>query len=592
MNNYIKCAVVPSDGLLLGANGEAVFPIRDFEELNWFSKIVNEFGAQVVVQSEFREVAVSELTSGSRQAFGLYKTDDKNYGLYSLYSHLTGRRIINFISKTELIASLAQLEALALPESELNVEILDLISFRNESVIGIFVDIYNSESLRKRLLVSAAALTIRALPSSNITHIDGTAWSTDVVGGVKTYAMGASANDVRKAFQECTSILALTSHSDGIDSPVSVNAILCPVDVNKTNADLRCLKIGVCYRTGKPVSEKNNSLIPVSEINAALVYFNCCYGFPSYRHSHGVSLSILGQFFNNPRVLTVVTHYENAFVTPLTAQYLLKTLLSGDSVFDGLKKLSKIEVFNKYPHRLVVFGEPGIRFEKKVHSPERIATHLSPLKAKNNAVPTVIRFLNEALEMDGSAKHTAVNAIESYYNYAKADNDSGSRKLECFELNLIEHLKVRRHAWSKWISNWSRASVLLDEFVDNCPRCKNKTRRVGVYSIFEQKRVLMRCPVCYCSWDSFDKDTLFFCDDFFNIEFRGDVPDGGLNCLIKIDYVDFGKESINIPWVISNSGNSRMSVNTDLISSGGIFLSIAYIDQGDPYFYCQSIVLD
>jgi len=306
-----------------------------------------------------------------------------------LYAHLTSRTY-QHKSRSEEIFDDAPPDILVTTWPNITSSVLQwLYSGERRSAPGI-VCAGNPEELRRQVLLAAISST--ASPSDH-----GPAWTgvsptsecgVGSTGLLQILGKAAPASVVRAAMGAGAGVLAVSSHSDGVDVFLGQSLALCPFDREVADADRRrapsCCVRGICHRYSQPTEQIRGTDLVISpdEVRARIALFDVCYGTLAADSIIDSRWALGPRLVANDGIGSFVTTWELALLDPGKLEALVEDLREGATIGAAVGRFNRSAVSRRTATRLCIFGDPHTRAAPNLprhgrRIPDRIAKRAS-----------------------------------------------------------------------------------------------------------------------------------------------------------------------------------------------------------------------
>jgi hypothetical protein len=221
------------------------------------------------------------------------------------------------------------------------------------------------DQLVQRVLLCAAA--VQSPVRAGVTFVNPDAPMGMRKDGARTMAGNqAPAPELRELFTQNVGVLAIVTHSDGVDGGLGAH-LLCPMDQPPAHADRdrapRCVTTGTCHRLRRPVAEVVGSrdVVHPDELAARILVWGGCFGMMAPDGPVDPAWGLSDRLLASPRIGVVVTAWEAAFVLPPLVLALVGMLEAGLAVGDAVARLNASPLARARRFRLCILGDPRVR---------------------------------------------------------------------------------------------------------------------------------------------------------------------------------------------------------------------------------------
>lgn len=299
---------------------------------------------------------------------------------------------------------------------------------------------------------------------------------------------GAEAEKMRSTIGG-SRLLALLSHSDGVDAFLGGQLTLCPEpwkSERRLDASTPpCVASETCLRASLPLADTRlaNHLIPTRDVAAAALVLDVCNGFlvANGAVSGGLATGLAG----NPAIGLVIMPWDLVRTRPSISSDLVELLRHGVPTGRAVAWHNSSEIARHWGHRFLIigdpactFGEPSQRLEETSVARRRAGPRLAAPGPPSPFTARLAAFLAGRAERIG-------HGLKQYAGLAPAERDAFRQLV----LGAFEREGTLEDYWiheSTDVATWT---------LDECPHCRTVLRS-GHYDTRHGPRVLMRCPAC------------------------------------------------------------------------------------------------
>lgn len=362
----IPFSFVTTETTLATAEGTPVWPIRHQSDLEVLRTIANSFGGTV---AECRNPIVRKL-SGNGEVIALGKEVEAEA---ELYAHLTRRKCV-VASNFRDLRRLGTDAVVVTTEDWVNEELLQILSEESPQTnsVGLIYAAALPELRQQVLLRSAAAYfshsDLAAVPLvQRIDLLSTTPISYTVTPEWQLLGAEATPEEMKLALSAGAGVLSLISHSDGMDAPLTKDAVLCAVPGARAgNAPLSaspaCIVTGVCYRRHEPVDVALASgfLIFPDIIKARIMVADLCWGLLPPLDVVHPAWGMGRRLLENYSIGAFITGWEIMRSSLQLIAPLSDAIANGTPVGKALAEQKTSEGWKKFARRMCLIGDPRV----------------------------------------------------------------------------------------------------------------------------------------------------------------------------------------------------------------------------------------
>lgn len=362
----LLCATEPT-GDILSVDNAPVWPARTPEELAALQTIATSFGGTI---ASCQTVGGSRL-SGREMVLAL---GQEVAAEAELYAHLTGRQSTVAPCAKSLLAE-THPAVVVTTEDRVTEALLEALYDRgpHSCATGLIYGA-TAEQLRRQVLIKSAAAYLSStdvspavyrvdiLPTSNLGYVFSPHWQ--LVGG------RASPTEVQEAMSSPAGLMILVSHSDGIDSPLSDETVLCavkgaPADAYHT-ADPECVLTRICHRRRESIETalKSNALIDPSVIRTRILIGDICWGLLPPLDVVHPAWGLGRRFLSNEAIGAFLTTWEITRTSIELITPLADAIAQGMPVGAALAEQLASKRWDKFARRMCLIGDPSVRLPR------------------------------------------------------------------------------------------------------------------------------------------------------------------------------------------------------------------------------------
>jgi hypothetical protein len=363
----IPFSFVTTERTLTTTEGAPVWPIRHQSDREVLRTIANSFGGTVV---ECRNPIVRKLTgNGEVIALGKEVVEEAE-----LYAHLTLRECV-VASNLRDLRHMGTDSVVVTTENLVNEELLHVLNEEcpETNSVGLIYAATLPE-LRQQVLVRSAAAHFSnsgsAAAAPLVQRID--LLSTIPISSTVTpewQLLGAEATpeEMKLALSAGAGVLSLVSHSDGMDAPLTNDAVLCAVPgARASNAPLSgspaCIVTGVCYRRHEPVhvALASGFLIFPEIIKARIMVADLCWGLLPPQDVVDPAWGVGRRLLENCSIGAFITGWEIMRSSLQLIAPLSDAIANGTPVGKALAEQRASEGWKKFARRMCLIGDPRV----------------------------------------------------------------------------------------------------------------------------------------------------------------------------------------------------------------------------------------
>ena len=361
----------PSGDLLTDAQGSPVWPIRDDSEWRAVSRLCQLRSIELRGTTGYPGRA--SRTWGTVCGIGASAVQE----VARLYAHLTRReyRAVELADEDDLSSNTIVVTSFEQLTSEL---LYKLYSNRKAHSAPGLVCASSVEQLRRQALV-------RSIFAHHPEIVKSAPWRavypTEQIGGhrrgnIQVFGGESSLDDVREAVTTWSGLLALSTHSDGVDAMLGPSLAMCGINFKDGDAprdrEPSCLANGFCHRFNVPlsaVSGLDRTVVPAS-ISAGVFLFDTCFGTFAADAPINVERGLGRHLAENLEIGALVTTWELTLLDPDKLQGLFADLQSEMTLGHAVARFNRSDVARRNATRLALFGDPRIALQR----PSRMLT--------------------------------------------------------------------------------------------------------------------------------------------------------------------------------------------------------------------------
>ena len=433
-----------------------VWPCADAEDVAAMQRIADLFGRPLVWGS----AATGAPEKPRGVIAGLGAVGDVG----QLYATLTGRRFAA-APTAAAAASDPAVDVVMCIGAQAPHDLLDALTHCGRNLDVGILWAPDRVSLRRQVLVRSAAATLEPAPG------------TVIVVSPLTNAPVTTLEHL-PASSPTPAMLAVTTHSDGIDAFLGPMATICAViDADRAATDLRpapkCILTGRCHRHDMTIRQalEHTRLVSARHLAARVLVWNACLGIMSDRDGASGGWGLLQQFVSSPSVGAVLITRGIVFTTPGSITALVDSLNRGQPVRSALHEFARTVGVTSQAmmrDRMFLFGDPAT-----VAQPANL--DVPPLRA---AVPA---FTPAAYHACGHGDA----ALADHFLLGRTDENrrpdagespaGGTDRWSSAPAKLCPRIvaAIAAATWSAWTEAWlSHATLLGEQPRRSCAICR------------------------------------------------------------------------------------------------------------------------
>jgi hypothetical protein len=386
-----------------------------------------------------------------------------------LYAHLTGRLFRRAPTPAEAVKC-AMVRVIVHLAPSVPFQLLDEIARgKLNARIGLLWA-SDLDDLRRQVLVRSAAVKLTPTLKGRAVLFSPTVGRTVSlrIGELEIRGAADSQEDIDEIAD--SAVLAVTTHSDGIDAMLGPKLTLCGLKGSSRLAELsgpkpRCVLTKECHRQAMSFDEAMSSarLVPPGRLAGRVLIWNSCFGIMTQLESVRDAWGLLPRILESPRigslvVLRAVVNTSTAAVIPLVAD-----LQGGRPVGPTLESWKDVLVGSPSElvgDRMFIFGDPEVVANPTTVSDESAIP--SEEDADSNTVTEqtdggLIRHYLSAVKPCTPEETNAVTRCQdalAAFELEIATSTGNSYDLVAHRLRsaLIDVMKLRD--WSLWTVSW------------------------------------------------------------------------------------------------------------------------------------------
>lgn len=559
---------------LLSLNNVPVWPIRAESDRSAVMKFCDLVGAPIKQVTAHKAHALSR----GGLVVGIGQSADRPG---RLFAHLTRRRFKLISASDELDRETANAQVFVGLHHAVSVDVLHDLYWRprGRSAPGIITADSPAE-LTQQVLVRAACSHLAYAKGSMASLLLPTLQlENDALNlPVSVHDKLTSHEEIRSVCSKGAELLAILTHSDGIDAKLSRNLSLCAIHKMKDHVLPKpyCAETGQCFRHGKPLVEvsKGGQIVEPEFLRARILLFASCNTIVDYRSNVSPHYGFMSSVMSTGHVGLGLASWS--LVTPNIATLLplIKRLLSGATVGQAVSEFNKTRASNEAALKFCILGDPRVRMATRLSRSQTSSCRTTfsaderlnrkALKSAGGGVAFLRAYLmNIFMDCgeDDLAK-TVSNALVDLRTYehllwngqlSEDDTHLAGKSLRRSILAVIAKrgAAVIAHDWIRLVLGRRQLPV------KQCPHCNG--RLIVTSHDFRNSeispRVVASCGTCHLVRDAPKLFDIFLtADRNGSFKLQGSLPKNHWMGLLRLSCSD-DKKSIVVPWPAANSGN-------------------------------------
>jgi hypothetical protein len=418
------------DDLIVGPNGEPVWPLRTPEDLAALKTLADRSNLKLVFKDYEpggREGAVERSARDEATTGAVVALSPELEWAARLYAHLTSAV---FAESVDVARSLGQRVVALFAPSEFqgagSWDAADGISSEG-FYPGLFLE-SDRGSLLRQVLIRSASLRLSARYQQSIVELyPGIQTGARTRPGLVAMGGDTPSASIRTQIVAGSEFLFILTHSDGVDAMLAPELILCPAkhSVNwgaDGDPPPYCAETGHCLRYNCGIEEATASerTIAPREIRAKVLVLATCYGALGWKGAIRPSWGYLKPLLESGSVSAVVTCFGVTTPSPKKLRPFLEMLAMGASLGEAIAVANQDQDNVRAGFRLCLFGESRLRPSAEAAT-LMMGTLLAQSAASASSVVSVMDFggiaflngwLGNAVESaTGENKNLALEAL-------------------------------------------------------------------------------------------------------------------------------------------------------------------------------------
>jgi hypothetical protein len=454
---------------------------------------------------------VRKTRSTSRGTVGYLRHEHET--LAQLYAAKTGRDYL-FLASLENFHRFAEIEIVLALFSDLTPDLFDAIHEKTitRKAPGILCA-SSSEQLSKKIKWKLDCIRRSNRPRGSF--IDEPLSITDILPlsrfkiFQKNYRtiLGSDASllEVERALTSGADLLRIVTTSDGIDADLGAGKVLCPFDrrFHQPSRSIHlplCIETGFCHRI--ETSLKGLSETPriffACDVRAGILIWDTCSGVMSFSRTIDDHWGMGRRFIDSLGIGALVTTIDCAVVSPANSEKLVRSLIDGRTLADGVTEYARSASEDPLTHRMFIFGDPDTKIDIPQPIRDRIPRILpSPSIAK--CLEDDIEGVDSELQLMLSIVENGPARLQKLRKRIRRDLKKyplSKKSTELLRMNLIEYMAARQ--WARWADDWTRLSAgcVRSENATVCPLCDSQGHTLIYDFATGSRRKSTVCPRC------------------------------------------------------------------------------------------------
>src|ERR1700737_1925682 len=345
------------EDFMIDDEGQPVWPVRSEDDRSALTKIAGLFGAKLI--SVPARIGIARCRGDEVVALG----GDVEYDA-RLYAHLTGRcvrvveRISDILPQPNLAVIVASLNTLSSTH-------LHHIYEGARIAPGLICATYG-HSVRSQILVRSAAARLRAIDAGEpwIISVPNLRVGSEDILGWRIMGSQSEAQETTKAMSGGQGVLAISTHSDGIDAFLGPSLTLCPfkragISFDGANSP-SCKTTGFCHRLKMPLADAIMSEQTISPdiLSARVLIMDACYGLLLANSPVSPTYGLSSRFMHSATLGAIITTWELALLDVRKLQPILLDLGRGLSIGRAVGNFNRSSYARTWAHRFCILGDP------------------------------------------------------------------------------------------------------------------------------------------------------------------------------------------------------------------------------------------
>lgn len=343
-----------------------VWPVRHESDLTVLRTIARSFGGTITPCKNVKRRRLSG--AGVVIALG-----QDVAGEAELYAHLTLRECV-VVSGLKDISRLPGSDVVIATEDKIDESLLEMLyeDGTQASATGLIYAPTLAQLRQQVLLRSAAAYLCRrgldspSPPVQRIDFLSTTELGHAVLQDWQLLGTKATIEEATQALSVGAGVLSLVSHSDGVDSPLSSEAVLCAIQDARADAPLAgapaCVVTGVCHRRREPIAVAlaSGGLVFPSVIQARIMVADVCWGLLPPLDVIHPAWGLGRRLLENHSIGAFITCWEIMRSSVQLIAPLVDAIADGTPVGESLAEQQASARWKKFGRRMCLIGDPRV----------------------------------------------------------------------------------------------------------------------------------------------------------------------------------------------------------------------------------------
>jgi hypothetical protein len=552
-------------------NGHPVWSVAEPAEAHALARLSETLGASVAALSPSDVVAARPRTGGANPGsvfiYGAAELDP----LGRLYAHLTGRA---FGGRCKTVEDLDRTRSnlVLLLYADLSLALAESASAKqSQHAVGL-ICADDPPALHREVLLKSAALYLAKGREARVLDM-GANLSSRVPAGVPVERINQSSQRgaARQALRQGRDIVAIQTHSDGVDISLPPDLILCGMDrPDEQPGDSKkpsCLITGQCYRRHIPVSDVPNApwFISSEELTAGVMLLDTCWGYLPDGAQVDSRWGYLRHLLNRSVTGAIITSWQIMFNDATTSEFLVESLRTGMPLGKAVRRHDLTARAYGLGRAFFIFGDPDLHFKRV--SRRRTGRLAALTSGRARALLSASAFLRACIldppcrlkPSEEGLLDAALAALNRFETVARSPF-LGLPKLKtalvdvqqcAIDLFFAYRLPNIDHFWSRFARAYRRTKRDV-----RCSTCQSRAVRVTAQPMTpaSRKRQVTICPRCGVVEDApFGADLSLRVKKGGTLQLEGVVPNGAWLGAVRI-LARSGRSTPILPWPKDGQG--------------------------------------
>jgi hypothetical protein len=384
------------------------------------------------------------------------------------------------------------------------------------------------------------------------------------------------------------SVLAVLTHSDGLDAPLVKGAdrdklLICPIRHDLAVTPQRtpeCRHSGWCHRLRTPVEDAflRGELIDPSGFRARVLVWGTCFGTVDSGAPLDRQWSVVHHFNLNPHIDVILTKWRGAF-GPGPFSELLQSLAAGTRVGEAVAAFNASEGVFERGTQFAILGDPRLTapfselhpgidtFYLRSASEAQRLPAAAPASDEERPASGFVALLRDCIKTplrhDDEERQAVVARQEFERAYAELRRNTTDpaciARLQNATLACFRRYADVMRAWSPHVTAWTFS------LGGHCAHCGElKSQSMNDFATSLRPRRVGTCPRCQVVEDSpFDFDLDFRVTDDRQIELVGDLPHGRFAGIVVVWSTTPNAGTV-LDWPVAADGRPIRRVELDI----------------------------